>query len=797
MSYLSRIKPRRFAAGGSTRAADSVLPYDITFDRSFTPYPDEYLSYAFRPEHDWFAGRFNQIYPPPPAPTPFVPEIQPVSGDSRQPYQAPEGGDGGQGDSGGFGGFGDDSFPGDLEQAVSHSLADLNQALGITDVHQDMEQTGAPSTGYGKSFGVDKFGVTESQMPAPTKDLFSDFARIGMIRGIAPEPVTPSLPTVETTPTAPAPATRSTMTATEPALMDPMQNLTAEDLIGMEPVGSLGANMQRSNTSVTPGAPSLMAPTENLDIGGLLSMKSLSEIPGGLMGLAGVPSFSRSTTPGMNPTSITATEEEDLADPEDIDTGEFALSALSSLADLATQAQIEAAEAAYSGQHPGVGVPSGVPGLSQIGLAQEMRSRSEQAQQAQGQPESAPDSDDSDNDSDSGNDSGFGGGESSAGSSGGGGASGSGVGGPGDGGMAGTGDDRKAGGRVRYAGGGLADDAQRVRQAGRFGDTYLAHITPREAARLGPATRNPETGLPEHFLGDVFDGISDMFGDIADNDIFKSILPVAGGILGGALGGPFGAAAGAALGSLAGGGDIEDALLSGAISGIGTYAVPKLAGNLGIEGLGESVFGGGEAAASAGDAAAAGMLSEAPAATASADPSFLAKIANSFTSPAGLLALGGAGAAGAAGLFGGEDEQEATPGGVPPVSAGGFEQQPWRYGTTDPRTFRPPVGDLTTYGQDDAGEFQYFDDVNPPIRFDSGGPVWGPGDGQSDSIPAMLSQGEYVIPADVVSALGNGSNDAGARQLDTLRGRVRQHRAKGGTALPPKSKPISSYLSGI
>lgn len=51
--------------------------------------------------------------------------------------------------------------------------------------------------------------------------------------------------------------------------------------------------------------------------------------------------------------------------------------------------------------------------------------------------------------------------------------------------------------------------------------------------------------------------------------------------------------------------------------------------------------------------------------------------------------------------------------------------------------------------------------------------VKGEGDGTSDDIPAMLSEGEYVIPAHVVSALGNGSNEAGAKSLDALQERVR------------------------
>lgn len=58
--------------------------------------------------------------------------------------------------------------------------------------------------------------------------------------------------------------------------------------------------------------------------------------------------------------------------------------------------------------------------------------------------------------------------------------------------------------------------------------------------------------------------------------------------------------------------------------------------------------------------------------------------------------------------------------------------------------------------------------------FQTGGKVSGPGTGTSDSVPAMidnevpasLSDGEYVLTAEVVSKLGGGSTDAGAEFLD-------------------------------
>lgn len=71
---------------------------------------------------------------------------------------------------------------------------------------------------------------------------------------------------------------------------------------------------------------------------------------------------------------------------------------------------------------------------------------------------------------------------------------------------------------------------------------------------------------------------------------------------------------------------------------------------------------------------------------------------------------------------------------------------------------------------------------------DGGQMLRGPGDGMSDSIPAMidkqnggqqealLSDGEFVVPADVVSGLGNGSTDAGAQQLYAMMDRVRMAR---------------------
>jgi len=74
--------------------------------------------------------------------------------------------------------------------------------------------------------------------------------------------------------------------------------------------------------------------------------------------------------------------------------------------------------------------------------------------------------------------------------------------------------------------------------------------------------------------------------------------------------------------------------------------------------------------------------------------------------------------------------------------------------------------------------------------------VTGKGDGTSDSIPAMLANGEFVFPADVVSGLGNGSNQAGAKVLDQFMQEVRKHKRDAApNKLPPDSKGPLEYLA--
>jgi len=72
-----------------------------------------------------------------------------------------------------------------------------------------------------------------------------------------------------------------------------------------------------------------------------------------------------------------------------------------------------------------------------------------------------------------------------------------------------------------------------------------------------------------------------------------------------------------------------------------------------------------------------------------------------------------------------------------------------------------------------------------------------PSGGQDDKVPAMLSGGEYVFDADAVSALGDGSTEAGAAKLDKMRENIRAHkRSAPPNKIPPKAKAPEQYMKG-
>jgi hypothetical protein len=101
-------------------------------------------------------------------------------------------------------------------------------------------------------------------------------------------------------------------------------------------------------------------------------------------------------------------------------------------------------------------------------------------------------------------------------------------------------------------------------------------------------------------------------------------------------------------------------------------------------------------------------------------------------------------------------------------------------GVALPKTSIKGLGQFDVEEAADGGTMRY----NLGGYSDGGRMLKGPGDGMSDSIPASiagkqparLADGEFVVPADVVSHLGNGSTDAGAKKLYSMMDKIRKAR---------------------
>ena len=114
------------------------------------------------------------------------------------------------------------------------------------------------------------------------------------------------------------------------------------------------------------------------------------------------------------------------------------------------------------------------------------------------------------------------------------------------------------------------------------------------------------------------------------------------------------------------------------------------------------------------------------------------------------------------------------------------------YGPIAGSQARPGAGGVnyfspTTYTQKAAGGGMMGGGISDLGGYSDGGRLLrGPGDGVSDSIPATiggkqparLATGEFVVPARIVSELGNGSTEAGAKKLYAMMDRVQKARRK-------------------
>jgi hypothetical protein len=133
-----------------------------------------------------------------------------------------------------------------------------------------------------------------------------------------------------------------------------------------------------------------------------------------------------------------------------------------------------------------------------------------------------------------------------------------------------------------------------------------------------------------------------------------------------------------------------------------------------------------------------------------------------------------------------------TSGAVIPSLSADRKQLP--YGPSSGEVKRPGAGGTTyfsptTYTKKAAGGGMMYGGggiSNLGGYSDGGRLLRGPGDGVSDSIPATiggkqparLATGEFVVPARIVSELGNGSTEAGAKKLYAMMDRVQKARRK-------------------
>lgn len=78
--------------------------------------------------------------------------------------------------------------------------------------------------------------------------------------------------------------------------------------------------------------------------------------------------------------------------------------------------------------------------------------------------------------------------------------------------------------------------------------------------------------------------------------------------------------------------------------------------------------------------------------------------------------------------------------------------------------------------------------------FSGDGRVPGQGGGQADTVHAKLSKDEFVIPAEVVSQLGDGSSEHGGKVLEQFIHNIREQKTKNRGKFPPKARNPLSYL---
>lgn len=339
-----------------------------------------------------------------------------------------------------------------------------------------------------------------------------------------------------------------------------------------------------------------------------------------------------------------------------------------------------------------------------------------------------------------------------------------------------------SGEQKKFAKGGIASlrkKARDVQKAGTGGDKVLAHINPREAAML-QATRgggmNPNTGLPEYGF---FDDIGNFLKQAA-----PVILPVALGFMG--VPPIFAGAIGSGVGALINGASPGQALQAAAMGGVTGAAFSGIQGALSGQGFMSGVQAG-FAPANAGPLADAFGGYKAPPVTPASGSSAVpdaVKVARenvpatSAAQPGMLdtaknwIAKNPATAVGIAGLGGMALASAMQPDQVQAADMGKYK------GPSDEeiQANRFPAGSFTQYTAPRVNVVPTYSPAYPTYyaahggELDArvGGHLKGPGTGTSDSIPARLSDGEFVMTAKAVRGAGGGDREAGAKKMYDL-----------------------------
>ncbi len=380
----------------------------------------------------------------------------------------------------------------------------------------------------------------------------------------------------------------------------------------------------------------------------------------------------------------------------------------------------------------------------------------------------------------------------------------------------------------------MRKQAQALRRAGRFGDRHLIHVNDRELGYLasiwGEPTLNPTTGLPEFFdLGGILSWLA------------PAAVSAGAEALGGAgtlgdIGGFFGAGAdwaptvgGAGLGALTGaltqGLQGKDALMGALGGGLLGGAVPSAGSALGfkefqtpfnIPTLFDLQGGLGVAAPQAYGPPVPPSVPEGATGEAFGPglPPSPSPVAGTGGTTPGISGVGGwlaknpmaaLTALGALTALSTSSTKGAAPQQAAPVN---------RYaGYSFPTNRLARTRTPNSTGPMKPGEYNFYQDnqtPDVPTTYAEGGDVMGgapdggaqgyiqgPGDGRQDAIPAKLSNDEYVLDAETMALLGNGSPSAGADKMDQFRANLRKHKGKvlAQGKFSPDAKSVEGYLS--